>query len=131
MVIRIILIGVNYKNYNWAFIQFLNTYALADIVPASQDGKVYITRDYGVSKSIFCFWWLFAVGFTFIPFIGGIIGIIIQVFCLIKIYSFVYAIYDDKQESEETIIAILSSIIPIIFLLKGSTYFGKTPKYRY
>ena len=63
--------------------------------------------------------------------IGGIIGIIIQVFCLIKIYSFVYAIYDDKQESEETIIAILSSIIPIIFLLKGSTYFGKTPKYRY
>lgn len=122
---------MNLYDINLGIIPFLNTYALADIVPLSQDGKVYVTRNLGVSKNIFCFWWLFAVGFTFIPFIDGIIGIVIQVFCLIKIYSFVYAIYDDKQESEETIIAILSSIIPIIFLLKGSTYFGKTPKYRY
>lgn len=123
--------GMNYKYYWFAFIPFLNVYAMADVVPVSNDGKVYITRTIGVSKDLFRLWWLLSLGLGFIPFIGSIASLVVSVICLYRIYTFLFAIYDYKSESDEVLMAILSIFIPFVYQIKGSMYFGKVPQYQY
>ena len=125
VVLKNIFENVKYKNSGIAYIPILNSFALADIVH-DDNGKVYITKNFGVSKDLFCLGYMLSDLLCYVPAIS-IIGYLMSIIFSFKIYGYVYSCFDKKSESDEALAAALSAIIPFVFLLKASTYLGKKP----
>ena len=60
-----------------AWVPFFNTYALADCIPETKE-KVEI---FGISipGTVFKFWWLIGIVATWIPVVGSILSLVINV----------------------------------------------------
>lgn len=122
-----ILKNMSYQNPFFAFIPFLNIYALSSIVPYYTDDKVYVTAEIGIKKELFRFWWLIAILLAMIPAVGWILSLIVRILCYTRIIQYVYAVFDKRREEEEIVLAVISSIFPIIFFIKCLIYmFSKT-----
>lgn len=109
-----------YANKWHAWIPFLNYYALATV--ALGDSKSYVLFGKDIPAAVFKFWWvsLFVTGL--IPFVGGILGIAIQVICFGTVYTLIYSALENKTIEECKVLGYVSSIIGIIPLVKFLMY---------
>ena len=119
-----VLKNLSYPEPLLAFIPFANMYALSSIVPSY---KVYVTATIGIKREVFNIWWLIAILVTMIPAVGWLLSLIIRIPCYTRIIQYVYSVFDKRREEEETILAIVSAIFPIIFFIRCLIYmFSKT-----
>ena len=122
-----VLKNLSYPEPLLAFIPFANMYALSSIVPSYNDGKVYVTATIGIKREVFNIWWLIAILVTMIPAVGWLLSLIIRIPCYTRIIQYVYSVFDKRREEEETILAVVSAIFPIIFFIRCLIYmFSKT-----
>lgn len=105
-----------------AFLPFFNLYALSSIVPCQNDNKVYLTEAFSIPRELFNVWWLIAILLAKIPLVGRILSLIISIPCYTRIIQYVYSVFDKRKEEDETILAVISAIFPIIFYIKCLMY---------
>ena len=113
---------VGYYDAYYAFIPLFNIYILSSLVPCYSDGKVYVTPTIGINKRLFRFWWLIAFLVSAIPAIGVVLSVIIRILCYTRIFQYVYSLFEDKDEEDEIVVAIVSAFFPIVFYVKCLIY---------
>ena len=111
---------LGYANAWFAWIPFLNIYALVDAT-GEDNADIF---GLSISTSILRFYSLIAFGCSFVPFVGGIVSCIINLLCGWWMYKNVYALLDGKSPDDESVIALLSALIGIIPIFK---FFGAHP----
>lgn len=119
--ISFLAIDNNYKNKGLALIPVVNSFVLADMVP-DENGKIFITKNFSVSKTFFCVFYLLSDFIGILPHWLAVIGYILQILCIFKISTYFYTLYEKKTEEQVAVSAAISSVIPVIFLLKVLIY---------
>lgn len=126
MAIFYVLYGVSHMKalkalgYNrpWmAWIPFANYWALAE---AALDGEESINffNSLSVPATLFKLWWLISYGASFIPGVGAVLNIAMQVICLGTCYVKVYARLDGTTEEAAQALGYVSGFFPIIATFK-------------
>lgn len=100
-----------------AFIPFWNQYAMSQCVDRDDAGNVSIFN-IGIPGNVFNFWFLISFAIGFIPVIGGLASLVINVICMTTIYQYLYAKIRDTTLEEEFGIAIASAFIGIIPIIR-------------
>lgn len=111
----------NYNNRVLPLIPVVNSFVLADLVP-DVNGRVQITKNFSLSKTFFCISYLLSNFLGILPHWLALIGYILQILCLFKISTYFYSLYERKTEEDVAVLAAISSVIPVIFLLKVLIY---------
>lgn len=106
----------DYAHPFFAWIPFLNTYALADAV-AKGEPEVEIFGQC-IGSQIFKFWWAIQFLVSCIPYVGSIAGMVIRVICLGHCMTVVYADMDDKTYSECQALGYVSALVSLIFIVQ-------------
>lgn len=114
----------NYNNRVLPLIPVVNSFVLADLVP-DVNGRVQITKNFSLSKTFFCISYLLSNFLGVLPHWLALIGYILQILCIFKISTYFYSLYERKTEEDVAVKAAISSVIPIIFILKVLIYSRK------
>lgn len=112
---------LGYTNTWFAWIPFLNIYALVEVT-GEESADIFGIR---ISTSVMKFYSLIAFGCTFVPVVGGIASFLINLLCGWWTYKYVYALLDGKTPDDESVIALLSALIGIIQIFK---FFSAKPR---
>lgn len=121
IVIRYMLKRVGYSHPNFAFVPFLNIYAMSDALPG---GLVMVLGKFEVAHDIFKFWWLISFLIMFIPVVGPLVGILLNFGCLITIYTFFYKFFKIPA-NYVFFLSLISVFIPFVFLIIGTAFMVK------
>lgn len=124
LALRKILINVEYANPNWAWVPFLNTYAMSDAF--TEDEYMAAALLPQIPFQLFKFLWLGGVIFPFIPVLGTLAGMAATFFYQFTCYRLLLAKANNRPFKEETALAVLCSFIPLVALILFFT--TKKPK---
>ena len=111
---------MGYQNAWAAWIPFYGTYALADCIPETKEN----VNIFGLSipGTVFKFWWVLLFILPFVPVVGNILVLALQIMCLGKCYTSIYANIEGVSEDNVKVIGYLSGWINLIAVVKFFTY---------
>lgn len=67
-----------YAHPGYAWVPFYRLYILADLTC----GETFKLGEFEISKKVFLWWWVITYVIAFVPFVGGLVGFILNVICL-------------------------------------------------
>ena len=111
---------MGYQNAWAAWIPFYKSYALADCIPETK-GEVKMAS-LSIPGDLFKFWWILSFLVGFIPGIGTLASIAINIFCGGFCYTSIYSILERKPKNEVETIGYLSGWLNIIASFKFLAY---------
>lgn len=113
---------MGYQNAWAAWIPFYNSYALADCIPETR-GEVQLAS-LTIPGDLFKLWWLLSFIVGFVPVIGTLASLAINIFCGGYCYSSIFSILERKPKHEVETIGYLSGWLDIIASIKFLGYNG-------
>jgi hypothetical protein len=108
---------LGYKNAWLAWIPLVCNYALADAVAPGQE-NVNIIGTLSIPAILFKLWWVVAFVLGYIPTVGTILNIIVQVICLGYTFIKMFAIIDNTSEDQQKVLGYISGFFPIVAAIK-------------
>ena len=109
--------ALDYDKAWLAWIPFGCAFACADAIAPGEE-PVEMFGSFTVPVVLFKLWWLLIFVFGWVPYLGGIVSILLNIVFMGSIYSKMFAELDEKTESEEQIVGCLSGFLPIIAVCK-------------
>lgn len=112
---------LRYFNYDkvwmaWVPVVFFQWYAMAEVT-----GRDEVNLGFKVPMNVFKWWWAIVIGLTFIPFIGSIAALVVEISCLGWSYSTIYSMLDGDYDNTSNVLGWLSVFIGIIPVIKFLT----------
>lgn len=103
-----------------AWIPFFSSYALADCIPETKEN----VNIFGLSipGNVFKFWWLIAIVVTWVPVVGSILSLAVNIIGAGFCYTSIYSILEGKSKDEVKVVGYLSGWLNIIAIVKFFTY---------
>ncbi len=103
-----------------AWIPFFSSYALADCIPETKEN----VNLFGISipGTVFKFWWLIAFVVTWVPVVGSILSLAVNIIGAGFCYTSIYSILEGKSKDEVKVVGYLSGWLNIIAIVKFFTY---------
>jgi hypothetical protein len=98
----------------------VNYFAMADVAAGGQQ-QVNLIGTLTIPATLYKLWWLVMLVAGFIPAIGGILAIVIQVICLGSIYIKMFARLEGTTEQAQQVVGYISGLIPIVGAIKFLT----------
>jgi hypothetical protein len=111
---------LGYNNAWMAWIPVVNYFAMADVAAGGQQ-QVNLIGTLTIPATLYKLWWLVMLVAGFIPAIGGILAIVIQVICLGSIYIKMFARLEGTTEQAQQVVGYISGLIPIVGAIKFLT----------
>jgi hypothetical protein len=108
---------LGYANAWMAWIPLANYYALADVA-ANKEENINLIGTLTIPVMLYKLWWLVMLVASFVPIIGSIVAIAIQVICLGHIFTRLFARIDHTQEQQQQTLAYISGLIPLVAAIK-------------
>ena len=115
-----------YQNAWIAWIPIINQYALGDVAITEEKVKIG-TVD--LPAFLFKFWWIGAFILGYIPEIGTLAALAVQIFFFGTVLTRIYATVENRPEKDVRIVGYLSGWIPLIAYIKFLLY-GKDRQIR-
>lgn len=115
-----VLKALDYTNPWMAWIPFLNTFALANCT-ADEDGNTKI-GNWKLPTIVFSFWFVAGWILSYVPSVGSLLNLLLQVACMGTCFSYIYSMCENKEEKDVTTIAVVSGFVPIVALVKFLSY---------
>lgn len=100
-----------------AWIPFANYWALADVALNGEE-SMNLFGSLSIPAIVFKLWWVIAYVVNFIPAVGGLCFLVINIICLGTCYIKMYARLEGKDEKDVRVVGYLSGWIPLIALCK-------------
>lgn len=110
-----LLRAINYPAPWFAFIPFVNKYALGDICTQTTGGLQSVISGVVLPNFVLQFGWVITSILPFVPYVGGILGIVWAVFYFGTICDF---IYKRVEGQDNKVLACLSGYFRIILFVK-------------
>lgn len=103
-----------------AWIPFFSSYALADCIPETKEN----VNLFGISipGTVFKFWWLIAFVVTWVPVVGSLLSLAVNIIGAGFCYTSIYSILEGKSKDEVKVVGYLSGWLNIIAIVKFFTY---------
>lgn len=103
-----------------AWVPFFGSYALADCIPETKEN----VNIFGLSipGTVFKFWWLIGIVAAWIPVVGGILSLAINIIGAGFCYTSIYATLEGKSKEEVQVVGYISGLFNIVAIVKFFTY---------
>jgi hypothetical protein len=101
----------------FAWIPFARYYALADVAVSGLD-NVLLFNQLSIPAMLYKFWWAVSLVAYFIPTIGRLIAMVIQVVFLGNTFVKLFARLDRTDEKSQQVLGYISGLIPFVAAIK-------------
>lgn len=111
--------AVGYKNPWMIFIPFACNYALTDAAfDSDEDASKIFFGAFTLPKTLVNFWWVLLLFTGYVPVIGGLLTIALNVIFLGAIYTSLYSKIDGTNYADNKVLGYISSVITLIPIIK-------------
>jgi hypothetical protein len=108
---------LGYANAWMGWVPVANLYALADVAADGQD-NINVIGTVTIPAMLYKFWWAIVFVANFVPAIGSILAIAIQVICFGNIFIRLFARMSYTSQQEQQVIGYISGLLPIVGAIK-------------
>jgi hypothetical protein len=115
-----ILKKVGYPNAWMAWVPLVAYYAIADAA-ANGEQNVHLIGTISIPAMLYKLWWLVVIVVNFVPAIGSLAALVIQVICLGSIFIKLISRVTNTAETDNQVFGYISGLIPIVGAIRFLT----------